>query len=166
MEESPGIDGHTGRRNRAQAQQEIWGGEADVPTDTVEMIHWAIRVSLNMIGIAGLGHDFCSLHNSDGQLSKDHDVLTETTIGKLLWFLLNSRVSRKAGQIFLWRLSKFMDERVLSVRSISTRLIETKRNAIKNNGEGHFDILSLLISSNNFSEEQLSDHLLTFLIVG
>lgn len=146
--------------------KEIIAAENAIHTNTVEMIHWATRVSLDMIGIAGLGHDFSSLHNSDDQLSKDYDTLTEPTMGKLLWFFLNSRISRKAGQMVLWNLSKFMDERVASVRGISIQLIESKKTAIKSNVGDHFDILSSLISSNNFSEEQLTDHLLTFLVVG
>lgn len=138
----------------------------DIHTGTCDMCHWATRVSLDIIGQAGLGHDFNSLKNSDDQLSRDYETLAEPSLGKLLWFYLNSKLSYRMVQMIPWPLNRLMGERISSVRRISNELVLDKKNAIDRKEEDHFDIMSLLIKSNNFSEAQLTDQLLTFLVAG
>ena len=53
-----------------------------------------------------------------------------------------------------------------SLDKICRDLIKEKREAIARKGDDHFDILSLLIKSNNFDDEVLKDQLLTFLAAG
>lgn len=131
-----------------------------------EMVRWATRASLDIIGMAGLGHDFHSLTDVKDKLAKDYDDLTEPTFGKLLWFLLSSRLSTELTRFILPGISKTMDDSVTSVRSTSTQLISDKMGVTKIGGDDQFDVLSLLINSNNFSEAQLTDHLLTLLVTG
>jgi cytochrome P450 len=140
--------------------------EKDGVTATVDMCYWGTRVSLDIIGQAGLGHEFNSLKNSDDQLSNDYEELMEPSVGKILWFFLNAKISYRVVQMFPWRLNRLMGERISSVRGISKQLVVNKRKAMEKKGEDHFDILSLLIKSNNFSQAQLTDQLLTFLIAG
>jgi cytochrome P450 len=45
-------------------------------------------------------------------------------------------------------------------------MIQEKRVAITEKEDDHFDVLSLLIKTNNFSDEALKDQLLTFLAAG
>ena len=145
------------------------GDELDacgIPTGTVDMCYWGTRVSLDIIGQAGLGRDFNSLKNSDDQLSKDYETLAEPSMEKLLWFFLNSQLSYRVVQVFPWRVNTLMGQRISSVRRISSELVQEKRKAIDKKEEDHFDILSLLIKSNNFTEAQLTDQLLTFLVAG
>jgi cytochrome P450 len=137
-----------------------------IPTGTVDMCYWAPRVSLDIIGQAGLGHDFNSLKDSDDQLSKDYGTIMEPSMEKMLWFFLNSRLSYHVVQMLPWRLNTLMRQRISSVQRISNELVLDKRNAIEEKGEDHFDVLSLLIKSNNFSDSQLKDQLLTFLAAG
>lgn len=132
----------------------------------VEIVHWAIRVSLDIIGLAGPGHDFHSLTDVKDKLAGDYEELTETTWGKLLWFLLSSRLSPEMTRFILPGISKTMEDRVKSVRDMSTQLLFDKMAATKNGGDGQFEILSLLINLNNFIEAQLTDHLLTLLVSG
>jgi cytochrome P450 len=53
-----------------------------------------------------------------------------------------------------------------SLRDITAKLVQVKREAIKTGTDDHFDILSLLLQSNNFSNEELVDQMLTFLAAG
>ena len=140
--------------------------EPESESGKVEIVRWATRVSLDIIGMAGLGHDFHSLTDAKDKLAGDYEELTETTWGKLLWFLLSSRLSPGMTRFILPGISKTMEDRVTSVRTTSTQLIFDKMAATKSGGDGKFDILSLLINSNNFSEAQLTDHLLTLLVSG
>lgn len=52
------------------------------------------------------------------------------------------------------------------LRTICRGLVIEKREAIKTNADDHFDILSILIKSNDFSDDALVDQLLTFLAAG
>jgi len=145
-------------------ENRVW--KDGIRTGTVDMCYWGTRVSLDIIGQAGLGRDFNALKDSDDQLAKDYEMLTELTMEKILWCFLNSKLSLGVVQMFPWPLNTLMRERVTSVRRICSELVQDKRNAIEKKGEEHFDILSLLIKSNNFSDTQLNEQVLTFLVAG
>jgi cytochrome P450 len=153
---------------KAQEMVDVIGKtlEPGYESGKVEIVRWATRVSLDIIGLAGLGHDFHSLTDVKDKLAGDYEELTETTWGKLLWFLLMSRLSPTMTRFILPGITKTMEDRVASVRNLSTKMIYEKMGAAKNGDDGQFDILSLLISSNDFSEAQLTDHLLTLLVSG
>lgn len=57
-------------------------------------------------------------------------------------------------------------ENIESIRRIAEDLVREKREAIVGKGDDNFDILSLLIRSDNFSESELVDQLLTYLVAG
>jgi cytochrome P450 len=54
-----------------------------------------------------------------------------------------------------------------NLHRICNQLVREKREMIKTSSDSeHVDILSVLIRSNNFSDQQLVDQLLTFLAAG
>lgn len=57
-------------------------------------------------------------------------------------------------------------EQTTNIRAISGQPVRDKMEAISKCRDGHFDILSLLIKSNNFSGGELVNQLLTFLAAG
>ena len=53
-----------------------------------------------------------------------------------------------------------------NLHRICNQLVREKREMIKTSSDEHLDILSVLIKSNDFSDQQLVDQLLTFLAAG
>lgn len=60
---------------------------------TVDICPWATRASLDVIGIAGLGREFNILKNSDDQLFKAYEYISEPSLEKIVYAFLCSRFS-------------------------------------------------------------------------
>ena len=134
-------------------------------TGTTEINNWASKVTLDIIGVAGLGREFNALKNSDDQLVKDYEELLEPSSEKLLFFIMKAFVNARFTEMLPWKMNKMFARTTASLRGICRQMVKEKRETIKS-GEQHFDILSLLIKSNDFSDDELVDQLLTFLAAG
>lgn len=134
-------------------------------TAVVEVNHWANKVTMDIIGVAGLGREFNALKNSDDELIQNYEEILEPTIEKTIYFacqiVLGSIVNRLP-----WRMNERMRVTTSNLNRITNQLVRDKREAIKANADEHFDILSVLIKSNDFSDQQLADQMLTFLAAG
>ncbi|KAJ9265518.1 hypothetical protein DTO212C5_6711 [Paecilomyces variotii] len=134
---------------------------------TVDICPWATRVSLDIIGVAGLGREFNMLKNSEDQLFRAYEYLSEPTLEKIVYFFLCSRFSYELVQrLPFWRLNVAFREQIDSIRRIAEDLVREKREAIVGKGDDNVDILSLLIRSDSFSDAELVDQLLTYLVAG
>jgi cytochrome P450 len=132
----------------------------------VEINSWANKVTLDVIGIAGLGREFNVLKNSDDQLAQDYESILEPSREKFLFFIAATWISWRLVKLLPWKLNQQFAQRTSSIKSICDDLVKAKREAILKKGDDHFDILSLLIKSDNFSDEELTDQLLTYLAAG
>ncbi|KAF2100407.1 putative P450 monooxygenase [Rhizodiscina lignyota] len=133
---------------------------------TIEMYSWASKVTLDIIGIAGLGREINALQNSDDELVRCYEELLEPSPQKLVFFVAQAYGPAKLVKMLPLRLNRVFSETTSTLRSICGRLVREKREAIKTNADDHFDILSILIKSNDFSDDALVDQLLTFLAAG
>ncbi len=134
-------------------------------TGTVEINNWASKITLDIIGVAGLGRELNALKNSDDQLVKDYEELLEPSSEKLLFFIMKAYVNARFTEMLPWKMNETFTKTTTSLRGICRQMVREKREIMKS-GEQHFDILSLLIKSNDFSDEELVDQLLTFLAAG
>lgn len=114
-----------------------------------------------------MGRDFGALRNPDDPVVRDYNSLLEPTKSRAIYFAANILGPQDLIQklplsntIELKRitgnLKKFCLDHVREKRKMSK---ETKENE-------DMDILSLLIRSNDFNDEDLVDQLLTFLAAG
>ena len=134
-------------------------------TGTVEINSWASKITLDIIGVAGLGRELNALKNSDDQLVKDYEEILEPSSEKLLFFIMKAYVNARFTEMLPWKLNEVFTKTTTSLRGICRQMVREKREITKT-GEQHFDILSLLIKSNDFSDDELVDQLLTFLAAG
>jgi len=132
---------------------------------TIEINNWASKVTLDIIGVAGLGREINALKNSDDQIVKDYEELLEPEPDKLFFFFMKAFVSAKFTEMLPWKMNEVFARVAGSLRNNCRQMVRDKREAMKN-GQQHFDILSLLIQSNDFSDDELVDQLLTFLAAG
>jgi cytochrome P450 len=141
-------------------------GDEKAISGTTEINAWASKVTLDIIGVAGLGQEFNVLRNSDHQLVRDYEELLEPTVEKLLFFLTSAYISPKYVKLLPWGLNEVFKRTTTSLSNMCSEFVRNKRQAMKAGSDDHFDILSLLIKSNDFSDKELSDQLLTFLAAG
>jgi cytochrome P450 len=133
----------------------------------VEINHWSNKATMDIIGVAGLGKDFNALNNPEDELIKMYEELLEPTREKGIYFALSIiPFGRRLVAMLPWRLNDRLKTTTGKLRKYCLDLIRDKKQNIKVESEEKFDILSLLIKSNNFSDENLVDQLLTFLAAG
>ncbi|KAJ4411016.1 hypothetical protein N0V82_009086 [Gnomoniopsis sp. IMI 355080] len=125
---------------------------------------WASKITFDLIGIAGLGRDFNFLRNHDDRLGQDYEALMGPDM--LLYTVMSIWLSFQFVQLLPWSKNSFFREKTLSLKQQCLRLIQDKRQSIANDPDSHVDILSLLVKTDNFSDVDLTDQLLTFLVAG
>ena len=132
----------------------------------IEINHWANKVTMDIIGLAGLGREFNALKNSNDLLIQNYEEILEPTTEKVVYFALNILLGRSFVKWLPWKVNKRMRVTTTALRDICRELVRDKRALIKTHGAEQIDILSILIKSNDFSDDQLVDQLLTFLAAG
>ena len=139
--------------------------QSQEPTSEIEIGHWAGKASLDVIGVAALGREFDSLRGKSSDLADMYEDLLRPDLRKYFAFVL-----RVFGPGLLKKLPLKVNREVhhtnISLRNITRQLVYDKRQAMSLGVDKHFDILSILIQSNDFSDEELANQLLTFLGAG
>lgn len=151
------------------AEASLVAGNSDDVSSTplvVEITGWAGRATLDIIGLAGMGHDFGTIQNPDSKLFKAYQAMLkpsnqEMALGLLAfilpaWLVRCLPVKRNAT---LKTSSEIVKEACRDlVRERTAQLNEDKSTRL--------DILSVAIRSGGFSESGLVNQLMTFLFAG
>ncbi len=145
---------------------EIEHSGKSVGEHVVEFGEWATRVTLDIIGLAGMGRDFNAVRNDDDPLVGAYNELLEPTTERAVYFAANIVGPQDLIQKLPWKQNRVLRETTGKLKYFCLRMVREKREKAKLKGEGGNDILSLLIESNNFSDEELVDQMLTFLAAG
>lgn len=131
-----------------------------------DVADWLARATLDILGEAGLGEEFDTIHNPDNEICRAYRNVFEQKPPKgslrLVLFLL-----REAITIALKLPRK--DSIALATRTltgVAKRLIATKRAKVKKSSDAGRDILSVALASGTFTDSMLTNHLLTFLAAG
>jgi cytochrome P450 len=132
----------------------------------IEVGNWASRVTLDIIGVAGLGHDFGAIVDQNSELNQTYRYLfTPNKQAQALNLL-----SQFIPGWFLGRLPVKRNEDISAasqyIRSVCRSLIQEKKQKLANKETTGHDILSVALESGSFSDEDLVDQLMTFLAAG
>lgn len=132
----------------------------------LELTTWASKVTLDIIGIAGMGREINAVEKASDPLQELYEELLEPNREKIVYATLNLGFGNPVIKLLPWKLNQLFVYLTTSLDNICRDLIREKRTAIVQKGDDHFDILSLLIKSSSFDDEVLKDQLLTFLAAG
>lgn len=135
-------------------------------SSVVELTTWASKVTLDIIGIAGLGRRLNTVEKDQDPLQQTFEEILEPSREKLLFSAMSFVFGPAFVRLLPWRMNNVFRELAGSLESICRPMLAEKREAIAKKQDDHFDVLSLLIKSNNFSDAELKDQLLTFLAAG
>ncbi|KAH8807122.1 cytochrome P450 monooxygenase [Xylogone sp. PMI_703] len=137
-----------------------------VPFGVTDINEWSPKVTLDLIGIAGLGRDFNTIKNSDDELVKLYEEILDPTLEKRALFVAQSIGPIWLRKILLHGPDRRFSETTRRLRELCTSFVREKRELIKVESDHSVDLLSKLIESNSFSDQELVDQLLTFLAAG
>ncbi|KAL9070873.1 MAG: hypothetical protein Q9157_005666 [Trypethelium eluteriae] len=133
----------------------------------VNITEWITRATLDIIGVAGMGHDFGAIQNPDNEVSNAYrDVFDPIHRPSKLAMIASSLTN-----LLSWYLPIQPQDAIAiaskQLKSIARRLIRQKQNVIDQGGKlAATDIVSVAMSSGLFDEEGLANQVLTFLAAG
>ncbi|OJD11453.1 hypothetical protein AJ78_07780 [Emergomyces pasteurianus Ep9510] len=133
----------------------------------IRVSDWANRITLDIIGLAGMDHDFDSIHNPMNRLHMEYrKVFREPS--KLTMFLQFSSllISPRLFTHLPLKHNRKVEEGVQYIRSICKQIVLEKRQKMERKETGGVDILSIAMESGGFTNEQLVDQMMTFLAAG
>lgn len=141
--------------------------EKGTRTGTIEINQVAQRITLDIIGKAGLGKDMDTVIDPSDELAQQYAVILDPDKPYMsLFVLLNMFAPLWFLRHFPWKMNQQIAEAAINLRGICRRLIAEKRAAIKERNVDEKDILSVLIRSGQFDDDGLVSQLLTFLAAG
>lgn len=149
-------------------EQEIKSREN--PEDNVIQIgNWASRATLDIVGLAGMDHDFESLRDPDNELNRQYRRFfnDDPKMTRIIVLLGLFAVDLKLLQKLPVRRNKIAQETSGFLRSVARQIIHEKREKMENKTESNgVDIISVALQSGTFTEENLVDQMMTFLTAG
>lgn len=149
-------------------QQDIENRDA-TEDNTIQVRNWASRATLDIIGVAGMDHDFDSLRDPGNTLNKSYQriFVGANLVTKILlvtgMMLGNVEMIAKLPT----QRNKDISEGGAVVRDVARQMIRQKKAKMEDpNATTGFDIISVAMKSGTFDEENLVDQLMTFLGAG
>jgi cytochrome P450 len=139
------------------------------PDGVLDICYYATRVTLDIIGIAGMGRDLGSLYNKDDELAKNYQEILEPTPEKVLYYLTNVVLPPWLVRKLPWRLHERVQVTTRNLRRICSEFLVERKMRVrceKVEGQESRDILSIMIRSDDQSDKNLVDQLLTFVAAG
>ncbi|KAH7399149.1 cytochrome P450 [Phaeosphaeria sp. MPI-PUGE-AT-0046c] len=144
----------------------ISGALAENEHKMVEIGHYSTQVTLDIIGLAGLGRDIGSLRSGEDELIQNYEEILEPTPEKAIYFLLHLLFPEWFIKALPWKLNERVRITTENLKRICTEFVRQKRERMKLKIEESVDILSIMLRTDNFSNSDLVDELLTFLAAG
>lgn len=132
----------------------------------IEVGNWSSRATLDIIGVSGVGQDFHALQNPENKLNQTYkSVFNPGRTGRILQLL----------GIFLpfWLLKRVpvkrnheMNDASSYIKQTCRDLIGQKRKAMAEKERTEVDIVSVALESGGFTDEELVNQMMTFLVAG
>ncbi|KAH6676212.1 hypothetical protein EV126DRAFT_479828 [Verticillium dahliae] len=119
--------------------QEIAPDPIDAGQDSavVGLTFWASKVTLDIIGVAGLGHDMNTIEKSDDPLHKIYTKLLDPTPEKLVYSMLGLDFGMRFVRLLPWKLNAMVIQAANALHSVCTQMIEEKKIAIQEKLDDH-----------------------------
>ncbi|KAJ5196183.1 hypothetical protein N7449_006662 [Penicillium cf. viridicatum] len=137
--------------------------------NTVQISNWASRATLDIIGVAGMDHDFDSLRDPNNTLNQSYrKVMSSPPLIMKILFLVSLLFGNPTWIHSLpTKRNKDIKESGEVIRNVARQMIRQKRAKMEDpNSETGIDIISVALTSGTFDEENLVDQSMTFLGAG
>lgn len=145
--------------------------EADLknnPQSLIELREYVSRATLDNIGLAGMGYDFQTLKQPDGELRQHFRkvILDQTKVFSYVGLLSRYVDMRILLKVPLRKLREIV-EASYYLRAVSLGVIQERKEKLqKSEDMAGKDIITVALASGVFQERHLVDHVMTFLTAG
>lgn len=133
----------------------------------VEINNWSSRTTLDIIGSAGMGHDFGAIKDPSTELNATYRKVFEPNRQAQLLGLASMFLPMWMVQSIPVARNQEIPAAAQTIRKICRQLIEDKKRKLNSKDEQvGVDIISVALSSGGFTDENLVDQMMTFLAAG
>ncbi|KAK3070465.1 hypothetical protein LTR53_010421 [Teratosphaeriaceae sp. CCFEE 6253] len=140
-------------------------GVSEHQPGSIEVGGWTSRATLDIIGVSGVGQDFEALKNPDNKLNNTYrSIFNPDRVGRILqlmgiflpfWFIKRLPVKRNTE----------LNDASAFIKQTCRDLIAKKR-ATMEKERTDVDIVSVALESGGFTDEELVNQMMTFLVAG
>ncbi|KXX81914.1 Cytochrome P450 734A6 [Madurella mycetomatis] len=138
----------------------------DKKTAVIEVGNWASRITLDIIGVAGLGRDFGAIANPDNELNQTYQHVFKPNRQAAILGLLQVVIPPWFLNLLPLKRNSDVEQAAKKIRATCADLIREKKQKLAQNELVDVDILSVALESGGFTDENLVDQLMTFLAAG
>jgi cytochrome P450 len=135
-------------------------------TPVLEAGDWAGRVTLDIIGVAGMGQDFGAIQNPDNLLSATYRKIFRPSREVAILGLMNILLPVWLVKALPMKRNDDLNHATEVIRSTCRQLVRSKKEKLEKGELTDVDILSVALESGAFTDENLVDQLMTFLAAG
>lgn len=135
-------------------------------TAALEIGDWASRITLDIIGVTGLGRNFGATEDPDNDLAKTYNRLLKPSKQAQLLGLLQMFLPGWLVNLLPTKRNSTVHEASQTVRGVCRDLIAAKKQKLAAKALDDVDILSVALESGGFTDEDLVDQMMTFLAAG
>lgn len=142
------------------------GGEVETkqlgPNEAfMEVGSWASRITLDIIGVAGLGRDFGAIADPTNKLFATYNLVFKPSRGARLLDMLGLILPGWFVTRLPTRRNEDINAAAQTIRATCRELIREKKEKLSRKELTDVDILSVALESGGFSEENLVDQLMS-----
>ncbi|KAJ4253465.1 hypothetical protein NW762_010623 [Fusarium torreyae] len=131
--------------------------------ETIEVVGWASRVTLDLIGIAGLGKDFGAIQDENNKLVQIYNVVFQPTQQARMLHFIESLVPAWVLTALPIKLNSDISQAARSIREVCRETIESKQSKVTEKNLDAIDIMSSAIRTGTFTDDELVDQAMTLL---
>ncbi|KAF9765091.1 hypothetical protein IL306_002679 [Fusarium sp. DS 682] len=146
-----------------QMIERITAGQVASDNGTVEVEEWASRITLDLIGIAGLGKDFGVIHDAKNDLVKAYNVVFQPSTQARMLHLIESLVPAWVLTALPIKLNSDISQAARSIRETCRDIISSKQRKMKEEKLNDMDIMFGAIRTGTFTQDGLIDQAMTLL---
>ncbi|OKL57731.1 hypothetical protein UA08_07229 [Talaromyces atroroseus] len=138
-----------------------------------DVADWLARTTLDILGAAGFGREFDTLHHPDNEIVTAYQNVFELKPPKGIFGILIFIARQQIMNLLNIKRNDSIAAATEVLTGVARRLIEDKKSEKEHhhsedasNGESDRDIISVALDSGSFTDTMLENHLLTFLAAG
>jgi cytochrome P450 len=135
-------------------------------SNVVDMHEWASRVTLDIIGLAGMGQDFNAIQDPNSLLAQTYRTIFSSAQRGRLLHIAALLVPQWLNRIVSPKRHAEYEEALATIKRVTHNLVQSKRAELVNGHKKGLDIISVAIESGGFSNEELVNQMMTFLAAG
>ena len=148
-------------------------------SNEIRMGDWASRATLDIIGLAGMDHDFQSLQDPGNELNQKYrSIIREQPLSSKILFLIGMLTSTSSTLLKVpTQNNREINNASAFIRGVARQMVQEKQKKLdakkgsatadsKDGKEEDVDIVSVALRSGTFTEENMVDQMMTFLGAG